>query len=824
MPNIKIPCHIPQHNCYNAPQPGCVDNGLWEYEFLCSVKQQLETTINTVNELIKDWACYSTELKCEWTKYQTELLAKYNELQSYVNNYFTNLNIQTEINNKIHAMVEDGSLLTLMTPTINDQTKQQLKEMLDNGELAPLIIANDSITTDMLMGHIVSLQKIDNRLLSIRNYRTETIFNINTSNNTVEIKAGSLYIGSTYTTFNAQTLPYNQANNYLYYDTEENNFFFSQTTPNKKTCCWIMSLFLGVNTFNYFVSPNILYTINNEIDTLKHSKVDFNAIYKNLLNVSSGTKILFNIKTATNTLECLGNPIYIGGKQINTTYQNVALLNGDSHIYFNIETGQFTSSDYKYEKKYILCGSTSIGDTKNYYISKDIRYTIDNKNPPITTGYFYPNSIDGNIIKDETISGNKLEIETIEEINLADNIISTNKIIDQSISTDKLMEQSVTTNKLNNEAVTTDKIQNQAISGDKIYNNTKGLKQLGLGSIYNYNTETTTFTFTPNTQIFTDTKFYTVRNQPNLILNSDDGNIQLLVFNTSNSKFETTAQTLENLPNHYVLCGCAYGENLTLYNGIGSIYYTINNKPAPLNRKLVQNNNFEINTINGNIIKDKSIPLTKLNGNIPTSKSSKLIALEALSYCIVEIHDSSIPNFSIDMPECTYKLSNGKLVTTKSATLTINANQFAITYNEDEEYNIYDQIPDNDEILICYINGYTDISAPNNMYFKYSSAGVIFTLPQFQQLSVRYYAGTGDFNIMTNKITLTNYFLLLNEITTKSFNQEFTINENQKLVLDSELTIKLVAIDDFNNPYITLLFRNETSHWENPLCNFNIQS
>ena len=43
-----------------------------------------------------------------------ELQNKYIELKSYVDNYFTNLDVQQEINNKLDQMVQDGSLQTII--------------------------------------------------------------------------------------------------------------------------------------------------------------------------------------------------------------------------------------------------------------------------------------------------------------------------------------------------------------------------------------------------------------------------------------------------------------------------------------------------------------------------------------------------------------------------------------------------------------------------------------------------------------------------------------------------------------------------------------
>ena len=45
------------------------------------------------------------------------------ELQDYVNNYFDSLDIQEEVNNKLDKMVEDGTLLNLISPILNELTE-----------------------------------------------------------------------------------------------------------------------------------------------------------------------------------------------------------------------------------------------------------------------------------------------------------------------------------------------------------------------------------------------------------------------------------------------------------------------------------------------------------------------------------------------------------------------------------------------------------------------------------------------------------------------------------------------------------------------------
>lgn len=63
-----------------------------------------------------------------------ELQNLYIELKNYVDNYFTNLDVQEEINNKLDQMAEDGTLLNILSnysnlikiyPTIQEMIKDE---------------------------------------------------------------------------------------------------------------------------------------------------------------------------------------------------------------------------------------------------------------------------------------------------------------------------------------------------------------------------------------------------------------------------------------------------------------------------------------------------------------------------------------------------------------------------------------------------------------------------------------------------------------------------------------------------------------------------
>ena len=83
--------------------PLVYDDSLSYYELLCKVVDYLNKTMEDVETLHSD---------------VTNLHTAYEELQSYVNTYFSTLDVQEEINNKLDNMVENGTLSNLISPYV----------------------------------------------------------------------------------------------------------------------------------------------------------------------------------------------------------------------------------------------------------------------------------------------------------------------------------------------------------------------------------------------------------------------------------------------------------------------------------------------------------------------------------------------------------------------------------------------------------------------------------------------------------------------------------------------------------------------------------
>ena len=89
--------------------PLVYDDSLSYYELLGKVVNYLNVTMQDVETLHGD---------------VTALNEAYTNLQNYVNNYFSSLDVQQEINNKLDEMASDGSLSALIEPFLNEYTEE----------------------------------------------------------------------------------------------------------------------------------------------------------------------------------------------------------------------------------------------------------------------------------------------------------------------------------------------------------------------------------------------------------------------------------------------------------------------------------------------------------------------------------------------------------------------------------------------------------------------------------------------------------------------------------------------------------------------------
>lgn len=97
--------------------PLVYDDSLSYYELLCKVVNYLNDVISNVDGLHTD---------------VEDLLTAYNELQDYVNNYFSDLNVQTQIDNKLDKMAQDGTLANIINEEIFNNLNNEINTLTES--------------------------------------------------------------------------------------------------------------------------------------------------------------------------------------------------------------------------------------------------------------------------------------------------------------------------------------------------------------------------------------------------------------------------------------------------------------------------------------------------------------------------------------------------------------------------------------------------------------------------------------------------------------------------------------------------------------------
>ena len=90
-------------------------DALTDYALICKVVEYLNAVINSQNEVVAEVESFETNI----TNGFNRLEGLFNELKSYVDNYFDNLDVQDKINNKLEAMADDGTLQEIVGSYLN---------------------------------------------------------------------------------------------------------------------------------------------------------------------------------------------------------------------------------------------------------------------------------------------------------------------------------------------------------------------------------------------------------------------------------------------------------------------------------------------------------------------------------------------------------------------------------------------------------------------------------------------------------------------------------------------------------------------------------
>ena len=312
--------------------PLVYDDSLGYYELLCKVVDYLNKAMEDTETLHGD---------------VTNLHKAYEELQGYVNNYFSTLDVQKEINNKLDNMVENGTLSNLISPyvKVSPQYANNTSDMTDktvlyiNGADGYLYKWNGSawVSTGLLyqsasvpIAFYGSLVR-DIMSVSIKNNVVTVTFGDNArlqtkSGNTISVNSGSVVLANP------------QVNNIICYNTLTNAI--ERYTHSDINVC----------------KPEItcLFNVYNGVVYEYNIPLHYNGVYINIKHINFARTIGVNDFTLTPTNDgysiSSSNYIFDSFGKLHTTNNvtknfavNKTILNW---LCFNRENGDFINVPY----------------------------------------------------------------------------------------------------------------------------------------------------------------------------------------------------------------------------------------------------------------------------------------------------------------------------------------------------------------------------------------------------------------------------------------------------------------------------------------------
>ena len=161
--------------------PLAYDESMSYYETLCALRDYL---INTVIPAVNNNADAVTELQNKYTEFTNNINKTVNDLESYIDNYFNNLDVQTEINNKLDKMAESGELTDIIAQYLqlasvlafNTRTDLKNANNLNNGSFTYCFgkqTYNDGFPAFYKIRKLVNTDEIDGEnLIALTNYPT----------------------------------------------------------------------------------------------------------------------------------------------------------------------------------------------------------------------------------------------------------------------------------------------------------------------------------------------------------------------------------------------------------------------------------------------------------------------------------------------------------------------------------------------------------------------------------------------------------------------------------------------------------------------------
>lgn len=340
-------CNNGLFNCI-TPLPMDASGKMSDYEFLCWIQTNMRNLIQEVGEMEAAWKA----------------------LQEWVTNYFNNLDVQQEINNKIDEMVQSGEMDEIInenlfsslderiasnkqdidnlsnsaiTKTSTDyvgmgQLTQEVKEALTGGSTA--VVGANAVGTNNIVDYAVTLDKVDGSQISpCLNINGNSKVDLNTEAGTITFSSATGFImsyGNKIVTFDSPVvLNYDDSSAmFIKYDVASNIIKLSTS-----------SLITGESLIG-FINTNWTIGLTSDIPVYRDGYLIDGSIS---INPSVGN--LININTKTNALtfyNASGYVILYNNRYITINTSQIALVNGTNNLYYDASSNKISTSGDKY--------------------------------------------------------------------------------------------------------------------------------------------------------------------------------------------------------------------------------------------------------------------------------------------------------------------------------------------------------------------------------------------------------------------------------------------------------------------------------------------